>query len=159
MAISLKRAVEEICMNFHPLNLPVNSPSRMLELITDNSPGMAASVNDYNDRLAAVYQELILSMEHPAVKLVASQTFNDFNDVLFDGMAGRGTSALRGTRTLIEDVLSFHAVSTDEDLAERCIEHWPIGVRHAMAWAPFTLPDGKGSQGSSSSPADTAPRH
>jgi hypothetical protein len=129
---------EEICMDVHPLNLPVNSPSRMLELIIDNSPGMTAAVNSYNDRLAAVYRELLMAMEHPAVRLIAGQTLNDFNDVLFDVMAGRGSSALRGTRTLIEDVLSFHAVSTDEELAGRYIDHWPIGVRHAMDWDPLS---------------------
>jgi hypothetical protein len=110
----------------------------MLELIIDSSPGMTAAVNKYNDALASVYRKLLGAIEHPAVRLVAGQTLNDFNDVLFDAMSGRGSSALRGTRNLIEDVLCFHAVATDEDLARRYIDHWPIGVRHATGWDPLS---------------------
>lgn len=110
----------------------------MLELVSINCPDLVAAANTWADSLPKFLRRSSWSIgDHPARSLLISQVLNDFNDLLFDCLSGRGGSALRSARSLFEDLLNVIAIKTDDDLADRYIAHWPVAVEQSMAWDPL----------------------
>jgi hypothetical protein len=120
------------------LDLPVNSPQALLEMCATHCSELFDAVNAYNRRLPGVVRRLVASAPHPSVGLVATQSLNDFNDLLLDALSGRGGSATRAARALFEDALNLLAVVDDEAMADRYISHWSIAVEHSQGWDPLS---------------------
>jgi hypothetical protein len=74
---------------------------------------------------------------HAADLLVVVQLINDFNETVFDSLSGRGRSALRSARAVFEHVLNLITVLDDPGLADRLIDHWPVGVNLLHQHSPF----------------------
>jgi hypothetical protein len=58
---------------------------------------------------------------------VVSQALNDYMDLLYETISGRGRPAIRSARTLFEHLVNYRTVDREPDAAIRYCEHEPIG--------------------------------
>ena len=58
-----------------------------------------------------------------ALSVLVNQATNDFLDLLYDLLVGRGRSALRTTRSLLEHLVTSRDLLTDRHLEERYLDH------------------------------------
>jgi hypothetical protein len=63
----------------------------------------------------------------PSLEYLVNQAGNDFLDLLFDCLHGRGRSAIRGARTLFELAVAARDISTSEELDYRYASHFLLG--------------------------------
>ncbi len=113
----------------------VAAPVRLIELAAENTPELVTAINVYASRLPGYVSALREAAAHPALLVVGIVAINDFNDLLFDCVAGRGRSALRTARTLFEHHLNLLALDDDET-RDRFMCHHLVGTVMAASWNP-----------------------
>ncbi len=113
----------------------VAAPLRLVELAAENTPELVTAINSYASRLARYTPALRHADAHPAFLVVGIVAINDFNDLLFDCVSGRGRSALRTARTLFEHHLNLLALE-DDDTRDRFMCHHLVGTFMAASWNP-----------------------
>lgn len=114
----------------------VASPIQMIELAEINAPTLVKRINDYERSLYRYVPVLRNANCHPAFLVVGIVCINDFSDLLFDCLSGRGRSSLRSARALFEHLLNIHALETDDD-GDRFMCHSIVGTRSIAAWNPI----------------------
>lgn len=67
--------------------------------------------------------------EYDALKVIVAQATNDFLDLLFDVLHGRGRPALRGARSLVELLITERDVLGSPEIAARYMDQRWIGAR------------------------------
>jgi hypothetical protein len=65
-----------------------------------------------------------------AVHVVMTQAFNDYSDLTYDLIAGRGRSAIRVSRALYEHLVHYCEVSDNANSAQRYEDHEAVTARH-----------------------------
>ena len=81
------------------------SPLAIVKLAEQHAQRLVAASNSYSNALAEFVPALHRTDCHPAYLVVGAVCLNDFNDLLFDAVSGRGRSAHRSARTVFEHLL------------------------------------------------------
>lgn len=114
----------------------VASPRVLLESIEVEQPLLVEAINEYERALGEVLPALDSADPHPAVLVVAVVAMNDFNDLLFDCISGRGRSALRASRVQFEHLLNLTAMK-EPAMLNRFMSHSGIGTPAVARWNPL----------------------
>lgn len=100
----------------------LRAPSAMAENIEAHAPGFVRAVADLVGVLPAfvgsVYPSLA-SAEPRAEAMIFNQTVNDYIDLLFDVVTGRGRAAVKSARTLFELLVTLKDVVRDAGISQR----------------------------------------
>lgn len=84
-------------------------------------------------RSMAVTHETLRTIGGPrgdALRLVLSQAANDWIDLVYELMHGRGRAALRAARSMFEHHVTAEAVGSNDGDAQRYVDHLPVADRH-----------------------------
>lgn len=112
------------------------SPLAIVELAAQQARRLVAASNSYSDALVGLVPALCRMDCHPAYVVVSAVCLNDFNDLLFDAVSGRGRSAHRSARTAFEHLLNLIALREPSHLT-RFMCHSLVGTQLAAAWNPI----------------------
>jgi hypothetical protein len=118
------------------LRNPVASPVDLIDLAEANVPDLVGTVNSYCAQLPRYLSELRSNADHPALLVIGTVAINDFNDLLFDCLAGRGRAAMRTARSLFEHHLNLLAVN-DDNMRARFFCHTLVGTALSARWSPI----------------------
>lgn len=112
------------------------SPLSIKKLAEQQFQQFVAASNSYSDALIEFVPALCRKDCHPAYLVVGAVCLNDFNDLLFDAVSGRGRSALRSARTVFEHLLNLIALR-EPSLRTRFMCHSLVGTELVAAWNPI----------------------
>ena len=114
------------------------SPLAIVKLAEQHAQRLVAASNSYSNALAEFVPALHRKDCHPAYLVVGAVCLNDFNDLLFDAVSGRGRSAHRSARTVFEHLLNLVALR-EPSHRTRFMRHTLVGTQLAVAWNPIEL--------------------
>ena len=112
------------------------SPLAIMKLAEQQAQPLVAAVNSYSDALVQLVPALHRKDCHPAYLVVGAVCLNDFNDLLFDAVSGRGRSAHRSARTVFEHLLNLISLR-EPSHRTRFMCHSVVGTQLAAAWNPI----------------------
>jgi Family of unknown function (DUF5677) len=116
----------------------VASPLSLVDLAEQNATRLVNASNGYSAALESFLHALRQTPCHPCYLVVGVVCLNDFNDLLFDCLSGRGRSALRVARTLFEHLLNLYAFE-DREYRDRFMCHSIVGNELVSRWSPVEL--------------------
>ena len=106
-------------------------PRWITERIAEECPKLVQAQEDLALVLRKLVAEIVndeglLSATDRAQNLIFNQLLNDFLDLLYEVMTGRGRPAMRSTRSLFEHLVNHRTVSNDASEAQRYVDHAPV---------------------------------
>ena len=112
------------------------SPLATTKLAEQQAQRLVAASNSYSDALVEFVPALRHKDCHPAYLVVSAVCLNDFNDLLFDAVSGRGRSAHRSARTVFEHLLNLISLR-EPSHRTRFMCHSLVGTQLVAAWNPI----------------------